>query len=77
MNGFGLLAKGASVMKVTQDKALSSDRRCRLGRHHYRQVDDDNPEMRGGTYLRCERCGKAKDKNEYGPMPPGQGFAAM
>ena len=53
-------------MDVTQNKTVSSDRHCVLGRHHYRQVADDNPEVRGGTYLRCERCGKAKDRPEYG-----------
>ena len=44
--------------------------RCRLGRHHYVGVQDDNPEMRGQAYLKCTRCGKPKDPPKYGPMPP-------
>lgn len=42
-----------------------SDWRCHLGRHHYELKQDDNPEMRGQTYLECSRCGK-KDP-DYGP----------
>lgn len=53
-------------MDVIQDQAVGSDWRCRLGRHHYRQVQDDNPEMRGRAYLRCDRCSKLKDPPEYG-----------
>ena len=53
-------------MDVIQDPTVKIDRRCRLGRHHYLQVQDDNPEMRGHSYLRCDRCGKPKDRNEYG-----------
>ena len=53
-------------MDVVEDPTLQSHWRCRLGRHHYRQVQDDNPEMRGHSYLRCDRCGKPKDPPEYG-----------
>jgi hypothetical protein len=44
--------------------------RCRLGRHHYVGVQDDNPEMRGQGHLECTRCGHIKDIDSYGPMPP-------
>ena len=46
------------------------DMRCRLGRHHYVGVQDDNPEMRGQGHLECTRCGHIKDIDSYGPMPP-------
>ena len=49
---------------------VKMDWRCRMGRHHYVGVQDDNPEMRGRGFLRCTRCGKPKDPNVYGPMPP-------
>ena len=49
---------------------VKKDWRCRMGRHHYVGVQDDNPEMRGRGFLRCTRCGKPKDPNVYGPMPP-------
>ena len=45
--------------------------RCRIGRHTYLLVQDDNPEMRGRAYYRCARCGKPKDPPTYGPPPPG------
>jgi hypothetical protein len=53
-------------MDVIEDPVVKLNGRCRFGRHHYLQVQDDNPEMRGRSYLRCDRCGKAKDRNEYG-----------
>jgi hypothetical protein len=49
---------------------VKNDWRCRIGRHHYFGVQDDNPEMRGRGYLRCIRCGKPKDPPTYGVMPP-------
>ncbi len=61
-------------MDVIEEQAVTKGRKCRLGRHHYVRIADDNPEMRGQEYQRCNRCGKAKDKNEYGPMSPGQAF---
>ncbi len=47
----------------------AKDLRCRMGKHHYVTVADENPEMRGQTHLECTRCGHVKDVNEYGPMP--------
>ena len=64
------LRKALSGVDVIEDLTVTRSMWCRLGRHHYLPVQDDNPEMRGRTYLRCERCGKPKDKNEYRPMPP-------
>lgn len=38
---------------------------CRLGRHKWHRVQNEE----GGRYQTCWRCGK--DRNEYGPPPPG------
>jgi hypothetical protein len=48
-----------------------SDLRCRVGRHHYVEVPDDNPEKRGQTHQECARCGHIRDRNEYLPGNPG------
>ena len=29
--------------------------------HHYERVMDDNPEQRGGSYLKCTKCGHIKE----------------
>ncbi len=63
------LRKALSGMDVIEDLTELRSWRCRLRRHHYLPMQDDNPEMRGRGYLRCNRCGKAKDSNDYGPMP--------
>ena len=70
MIGSVSLRKALSGVDVIEDLSVTRSRWCRLGRHLYLPVQDDNPEMRGRAYLRCERCGRPKDKNEYGPMPP-------
>ena len=62
---------------MTDGNEHHGDWLCHVGRHHYESKMDYNPEMRNQTYLECSRCGKKKDPPEYGPMPPGQGFAAM
>ena len=49
------------------------DWRCRMGRHHYADVPDDNPETRGRSHSECTRCGQIRDKNEYLPGNPGLG----
>jgi hypothetical protein len=41
------------------------DARCRIGKHHYVGVMDDNPEMRGQGHLECTRCGHIKDISSY------------
>ncbi|MGS0683660.1 hypothetical protein ACVBEQ_00660 [Nakamurella sp. GG22] len=63
------LRKALRQVDVIEDLTVGKSWRCRLGRHHYLPAQDDNPEMRGRHYLRCDRCGKPKDKDEYGPMP--------
>jgi hypothetical protein len=51
----------------------SLDWRCRIGRHKYVDVADENPEKRGQTHLQCTRCGNVKEVNEYLPGNPGLG----
>ena len=41
--------------------------RCRLGRHRYRVVSDDNLENRRSSHLECSRCLKFKEIKEYAP----------
>lgn len=63
---------------MTTSGQVHLDWRCHLGRHHFVSKADDNPEMRGGSYLECTRCARKKDPNTYGPMPPtalGSGIA--
>jgi len=44
------------------------DVRCRVGKHHYVGVMDDNPEKRGQGHLECTRCGHVKDFSGHEPM---------
>ena len=46
----------------------AKDMRCRVGKHHYVGVMDDNPEMRGQGHLECTRCGHIKDIDSPTPM---------
>ena len=41
--------------------------KCRLGRHRYRVINDQNPENRASTHLECTRCLKFKEVTEYQP----------
>jgi hypothetical protein len=56
---------------MTAPKELHADWHCRMGRHHYEVVADDNPEMPGQSYLECTRCGKKNDPPTYGKQSPG------
>ncbi|MGS0683659.1 hypothetical protein ACVBEQ_00655 [Nakamurella sp. GG22] len=64
------LRKALRQVDVIDDLTVTKSWRCRLRLHHYLPVQDDNPEMRGRAYLRCDRCGKPKDPPEYGAPPP-------
>ena len=44
------------------------DLRCRLGRHDYVGVMNDNPEKRGQGHLECTRCGHIKDIDSHDPL---------
>lgn len=44
------------------------DMRCRMGKHHFVGVPDDNPEMRGQGHLECTRCGQVKDIASYSKL---------
>jgi len=39
--------------------------KCRLGRHTWLVVNDDNPEQRQNTHLECSRCSKVKDQTQF------------
>jgi len=39
--------------------------KCRLGRHRWLVVNDDNPEQRKNTHRECSRCLKIKDETEF------------
>jgi hypothetical protein len=71
-----LLMGSISLRNALTDRDLPElgtarvDWRCRMGRHRFVMLQDDNPEMRGRHYLRCTRCGKPKDPPSYGVMPP-------
>lgn len=43
--------------------------RCRLGRHAYQRVNDDNPESRITQHLECARCGKLKEDDHTDDYP--------
>ncbi len=71
------LRKALSGMDVIEDLTVTRSWRCRLGRHHYVRVQDDNPEMRGRSYERCARCGKTGDRRDDGTLvKPWSGGAA-
>lgn len=38
---------------------------CRLGKHSYVLVSDDNPENRRNMHKECVHCGKVKEIKEY------------
>ena len=40
---------------------LSAARVCRIGRHHYQTVNEDNPENRRYQHRECVICGKIKE----------------
>ena len=42
-----------------------TSRMCRLGRHKWLVVSDDNPEQRENTHRECSRCSKIKDQTEF------------
>jgi hypothetical protein len=64
------LRRALSQVNVIEDLTVQRSRRCRLGRHHYFGVADDNPEVRGRLFLKCERCGRTKDFVKDPPLPP-------
>ncbi len=68
------LRKALGQVDVIEDLTMARSWRCRLGLHRYLPVQDDNPEMRGRAYLRCDLCGKPKDPPEYGAPPPMRAF---
>lgn len=64
------LRRALSQVNVIKDLTVQRSRWCRLGRHRYFGLPDDNPEVRGRLFLKCERCGRTKDFDEDPPLPP-------
>jgi hypothetical protein len=40
---------------------------CTIGWHHYKMVNDDNPEYLKSKHKECVRCGRFKEIQEYSP----------
>lgn len=55
------LRKALSGVDVIEELTIRKDWRCRLGRHHYFRIKDDNPEMPERWFLRCAGCQKARE----------------
>jgi hypothetical protein len=70
MQAGSLLVGAVALRRALQDtmgdleKATPTSLLCRLGRHSYLRLNDDNPERRGMPYLRCVRCGNRFDPPE-------------
>ena len=41
---------------------------CSLGKHHYETVQDDNPEIRGGSHRKCTKCGHIQEGDGGGQV---------
>ena len=39
--------------------------KCRLGRHRWQTVNDDNPQQRKNTHRECTRCLRIKDETDF------------
>ncbi len=67
----GMLAGAPSLrhaVKAQDDESAARSVtywKCRLGRHRYVVVNDDNPEFRASTHKECSRCLKFKEIKEY------------
>jgi hypothetical protein len=57
----GSFALRAALKADSENPAMSINLSCRIGRHHYRTVNQDNPENRGYQYRECIMCGKTKE----------------
>ena len=66
----GLLVGSVALRRALKEEAMSISPEaakplsCRLGRHHFSMVDDQNPEDRRIHHFECRDCGKVK---EIGP----------
>ncbi len=69
----GLLVGAISLRKALKEPEMSVEMKsvkfwkCRLGRHRYKLITDDNPENRSSSHLECSRCLKFKEIKEYSP----------
>ncbi len=70
----GLLAGTVALRHALKEEDMSTSPEparhltCRIGRHHYLFIDDENPEDRRIHHLECRDCGKVKDPGpDYQP----------
>jgi hypothetical protein len=69
----GLLVGAVTLRGALKERDMSIEMnsikfwKCRIGRHRYRLVTDDNPENRRSSHLECTRCLKFKEIKEYTP----------
>jgi len=55
--GAGALRHALMAREVTMTEKAHRDWRCRIGRHAYIGLRDENPELYGRPYQACVRCG--------------------
>jgi len=66
-----LLLGAVPLRRALEEESMSTEEKgstaweCRLGRHRYRLVNDENPENRRSSHLECVRCLKFKEIKEY------------
>ena len=67
----GLLVRGRALRGALEEEEMAGEMKsarywlCRLGRHKYRLVSDDNEENRRSFHSECTRCLKFKELKEY------------
>ncbi len=70
----GVLVGAVALRRALKEEDMSISPRpakhltCRVGRHHYLLIDDENPEDRRIHHLECRDCGKIKESGpDYQP----------
>lgn len=63
------LRRALQEESVSAAEKVSTAWECRLGRHRYRLVNDDNPENRKSSHLECVRCLKFKESRNTKKRP--------
>lgn len=76
----GLLVGAFGLRSALLDRDPSTAKsvrywRCRLGRHRYLVISDNNPENRRSSHLECSRCLRFKEIKEYDLPKDGRWLA--
>src|SRR6478752_6414647 len=63
----GAVSPDPTLKEIDMDDSARSvtSWQCRLGRHTWLVVNDDNPEQRQNTHLECSRCSKIKEQTQF------------